>query len=209
MAMDADAKHFLLRRLHSLSGIVPIGGFLLFHFFENGKILAGPQAWAEGAEAIQAVPLPILLTLEITVLYVPILFHAFYGLYIVRTGRPNFATYGYQRNYFYTLQRLSGVIAFFFIGFHVASTRIRYYLTGVDADFSEMQSWMANPLVLAVYVVGVLASVFHFANGIWGFSVSWGLTVGPRAQRVLQAACLTLFVGMSVLGLNIILAFRP
>ena len=74
MAMTADRKHFLLRRLHSLSGLAPIGGFLLFHFYENGKVLQGPEVWTESAEAIAAIPLPLLLSVEVFVLYIPILF---------------------------------------------------------------------------------------------------------------------------------------
>ena len=208
MPMTADRKHFLLQRLHSLSGLVPIGGFLLFHFFENGRVLQGPEAWTEGAEAIASVPLPLLLSVEVFVLYIPILFHALYGLYIVRTGKANFSSYPYMHNYFYTLQRLSGVLAFLFIGFHVASTRLRYYFTGAHADFEYMQQTMSNPLLLAVYLLGTVASVFHFTNGVWGFSLTWGITVGPRAQRALHAACVVGFAGMSVLGVNILLAFK-
>jgi succinate dehydrogenase / fumarate reductase cytochrome b subunit len=208
MAMTADRKHFLLRRLHSLSGLAPIGGFLLFHFYENGKVLQGPEVWTESAEAIAAIPLPLLLSVEVFVLYIPILFHGLYGLYIVRTGKPNFSSYPYMHNYFYTLQRLSGVLAFLFIGFHVGSTRLRYYFTGAHADFEYMQQTMTNPLLLGVYMLGVVASVFHFTNGVWGFSVTWGVTVGPRAQRVLHAACMAVFAGMSLLGVNILLAFK-
>jgi len=36
---------FLLRRLHSLSGIIPIGAFLLEHFISNAEAFKGPIAY--------------------------------------------------------------------------------------------------------------------------------------------------------------------
>jgi succinate dehydrogenase / fumarate reductase cytochrome b subunit len=36
---------------------------------------------------------------------------------------------------------------------------------------------------LTLYTIGLLASVFHFCNGIWSFCISWGIAVGERAQR--------------------------
>jgi succinate dehydrogenase/fumarate reductase cytochrome b subunit len=40
---DAGADHsFLWRRLHSLSGVLPLGAFLCYHVFENLSALRGP-----------------------------------------------------------------------------------------------------------------------------------------------------------------------
>ena len=36
---------FVLRRLHSLSGIVPIGAFLIEHFISNSEATNGVQAY--------------------------------------------------------------------------------------------------------------------------------------------------------------------
>ena len=36
-----NERHFWLRRLHSLSGIVPVGGFLAFHLYENYSATQG------------------------------------------------------------------------------------------------------------------------------------------------------------------------
>ena len=36
-----DRNHFLLRRLHSLTGVVPIGVFLLFHPTTNASVVWG------------------------------------------------------------------------------------------------------------------------------------------------------------------------
>jgi hypothetical protein len=50
------------------------------------------------------------------------------------------------------------------------------------ADLSSTHGGV--PLVALAYLAGIAATVFHLANGLWGFCVSWGITVGKRAQRV-------------------------
>ena len=53
LAGEVD-RLFLWRRLHSLSGIIPVGAFLLFHIFENLSALRGPEAYNEGHRQISA-----------------------------------------------------------------------------------------------------------------------------------------------------------
>ena len=36
------SRTFVLRKLHQLSGIMPLGFFLLEHFYTNSKALTGP-----------------------------------------------------------------------------------------------------------------------------------------------------------------------
>jgi succinate dehydrogenase cytochrome b subunit len=71
-----------------------------------------------------------------------------------------------------------------------------------------MHGIMANPVKFAIFLVGTAASVFHFTNGIWTFAVTWGLTVGRRAQRTLRYASLGAFVVMYGTTLAILMAFR-
>src|SRR5437899_8013243 len=47
---------FLLRRLHSLSGIVPIGAFLVEHFISNAFATRGPAAYAKQVEFLSSFP---------------------------------------------------------------------------------------------------------------------------------------------------------
>ena len=49
--------HFWLRRLHSLSGIFPIGFFLLEHMFSNAFILLGSEAYNGQIKFLQSLPL--------------------------------------------------------------------------------------------------------------------------------------------------------
>ena len=54
----------------------------------------------------------------------PILFHALYGFWIWYTGQSNTAAYSYRRNWLYTAQRWSGLVAFVYMGLHVWQLRI-------------------------------------------------------------------------------------
>jgi len=53
-----------------------------------------------------------------------------------------------------------------------------------------------------------VAASYHFANGLWSFLVSWGITVGPRAQRVSSYVCMSLFALVSIMFIASLFAFR-
>ncbi len=205
-AMTADERHWLLRRLHSLSGIVPIGGFLFFHLFENAYVLHGGDAWWKETEFTRTLPFQV--AIEALLLWIPITFHAVYGLIITAQAKPNVSNYAYARNTSYTLQRITGILAFLFIGFHFINTRGWYYLTGVESTYQKMHMTMMNPLYLSVYLIGTLACVYHLTNGIFTFTITWGIAAGPRAQSLVSKACLAAFVVLAIVSVSILVAFR-
>ena len=110
------SRHFLLRRLHSLTGIL-FGLYLIIHLVVNATIVQGGIDYQQQVDKIHA--LPFLLVVEWIAIYIPILFHAIYGFWIILTGQPNAASYPYLKNFFYLLQRVSAVILVIFIVFHV------------------------------------------------------------------------------------------
>ena len=130
--------HFLLRRLHSLTGIVPIGVFLIAHLTTNssmawgGMALRGEHAglsFQEGGAAyfydeVEWIntQVPHLLLIEIT-LWVSIAFHSVLGVYYATTGKFNTDRYSYQDNKRYKWQRISGYVGILFIFYHVATLR--------------------------------------------------------------------------------------
>src|SRR5438067_9386568 len=71
---------FLLRRLHSLSGIIPVGVFLVEHFISNAFATRGPGAYSKQVELLSG--LPFVFYLELFGIWLPILYHALYGFYI-------------------------------------------------------------------------------------------------------------------------------
>lgn len=204
--MNAD-RHFWIRWLHSLSGIVPIGGFLAFHFYENFQATRGADAYNEMTHKLQSMPLAV--GAEIFIIALPILFHGVYGLFITGTAKPNVISNPYVRNVMYFLQRVTGVIVFAFILFHYWTTRLVQLHDHESLDlFRQVQAAVANPWIYAFYIAGILSATFHLANGIWSFSIVWGLTVGPRAQRRMMYISAAVFLALSVLGVRSISAFR-
>jgi len=204
--LDRDRLHWTLRRLHSLSGIVPIGFFLFFHLFENGYVTRGGDVWWKETEFTRGLPFQI--AIEALLLWIPILYHAVYGLIITASAEPNVNSYTYTRNYQYALQRITGVFAFLFIGYHVISTRAWFYFTGVETDFAKMHATMMNPILLAIYIVGTLSCVYHLTNGIFTFTITWGLAVGPKAQALVNYVCIALFIVLAFLSVDILISFR-
>jgi succinate dehydrogenase / fumarate reductase cytochrome b subunit len=64
--------------------------------------------------------------------------------------------------------------------------------------------------VFLIYMVGITATVWHLANGIWLFLVDWGIAIGERAQRLTGYACIGFGVFMLLVGINAAIAFiRP
>ncbi|MBI2339217.1 MAG: succinate dehydrogenase [Deltaproteobacteria bacterium] len=199
--------HFLARRIHSLSGIIPIGAFLLVHTYTNSKSLA-PDGVALYNGAIKSFSeIPFLVFLEIVFVYLPILFHAGYGFVILYQGKSNVTRYGSEANIRYTLQRITGMLALVFIGYHVYATRWTALFTGQPMEYLWMVRMFETPWKVWFYLAGTTAVCFHFANGLWTFLIVWGITVSRHSQRVALYACMAVFAGLSVVNLLMIANF--
>jgi len=200
-------RHFWLRRLHSLSGIVPIGGFLAFHLYENSAATRGADAYNEMSHRLQTLPFAV--AMEIFVIALPLFFHGVYGLFITGTAKPNLISNPYLRNGMYFLQRVTGVLVFAFILFHYWTTRLVQLHDHESLDlFRQVQAAVGNPWIYGFYVAGILSATFHLANGIWSFSIVWGLTIGPKAQRRMMYVSAVVFLALSYIGVRSISAFR-
>ena len=199
----SSRRQFALRRLHSLSGIVPIGLYVLFHLGVNAFAASGPQTYNEIAEFLES--LPYLLAIEIPFIWLPILYHAGYGIYIHATGRPNPFQYPYGNNWLYWIQRWSGIVTLVFIGWHFWQTRLANYIYGRPIEFRMMADILSDRGWLAFYVVGLIAVSYHLANGLRGFLLTWGAVVGDRARRRATIVCavfgaLVLVLSLATLG---------
>lgn len=197
-------RDFVNRRLHSFLGVVPIGLFLIVHFTVNYFATRGPESFNKASDFMES--LPYLLLAEIILIYLPILFHAIYGVYIAFQAKNNVNRYGFFRNWMFFLQRWSGIFLVIFIAWHVWETRIAMAL-GQTLNYSMMADILDNPAMVVFYIVGVLAAVYHFSNGLWSFLVTWGITVSPRAQRISTYVTIIIFVLMSYVGIRAIFAF--
>ncbi|MHB8170399.1 MAG: succinate dehydrogenase cytochrome b558 subunit [Thermincolia bacterium] len=201
----SNNNHFFIRKLHSLLGVIPIGLFLLEHLLVNSFAGKGAEVFNQKIKFFQE--LPFLVFIEIIFIFLPILFHGIYGLWIVVSGQSNVLQYGYYRNWFYAIQRASGVIALLFVFWHVYITRLSSALYGTPINFEFMTQQLSDPVTMAAYIIGLVAATFHFANGLWAFLVSWGITIGPKSQQVSTWACTGLFVVLTAVGLRALAAF--
>ena len=202
-----EGTSFIWRKLHSLSGIVPIGAFLLEHILSNYEATHGPIAYGQQVKFLNS--LPLVRVLEWTFIFIPILYHGFYGLYIWLRGKSNVVYYPWAGNWLYVTQRWTGVISFLYIIQHV----LRQRFMGISlpenpgAAFYKVQHELSNPFMVAVYVIAMLAVCWHFAYGVWLFAAKWGITPGETARRRFGWVCVAGGIVLAVLGLASIWAF--
>ena len=175
------------------------------HLVVNHFATRGAEAFNAATHFMESLPFKILL--EIFIIFLPLMFHAFYGLYIAFTAKNNTKNFGTLRNYLFVLQRFTGVFLVVFIVWHVFETRFQAAIGAKEVNFNMMAEILSNPWMLAFYIVGVISATFHFANGIWSFLVSWGITQSAQSQKVATYVTLVIFLALSVVGVQALLAF--
>lgn len=205
---------FVIYRLFSLSGLIPVGAYLVVHLAINASIINGPMTFQQQVDRIQAlgVALPLL---EWTFIFIPILFHAAVGWLIISGALPNANTYPYASNIRYTLQRATGIIAFVFIVFHVVQLHHLFGapLKDIDgmqfgAQFDPEHAASSTALALrpmwikVIYAIGVLSVIYHFANGLWTQGITWGLWTSASAQRRAGWVSIVVGLGLTVVALS-------
>lgn len=198
-------NNFLIRKIHSLLGIFPIGVFLVEHLITNSFATLGPEAYNQKIEWFQG--LPYLFLMEISFIFVPIFFHVVLGFVFLWVWKDNSIQYPYARNWMYTLQRVTGMVAFIFIAYHVWEFRIETALTDTPIDFDLVAASLSDNFIFYFYIIGISATVFHFANGVWNFLVHWGVTMGPKAQQISGFVCVGLGLFLLYIGLDALWAF--
>jgi succinate dehydrogenase / fumarate reductase cytochrome b subunit len=217
-----DKYYFLIRRLHSLTGLVPVGVFLVIHLSTNATVLAPGPAGSEFQRSVERIHAlgPLLVPVEIVGIFLPLLFHALLGFQIIFTAQSNAQQYRYGSNIRYTLQRATGVIAFVFILYHVwqmhwlgkefggGSFRVRddngLPLAATTTAAAIQAVWWIAP----IYAIGVVSAVYHLANGIWTSLITWGITIRPRSQQVAGYVCAAFGIVLSLVGLGALSGFR-
>lgn len=202
--------HFLIRRLHSLSGIM-FGGYIIVHLLVNSSLLQGtnPDIYQQQVDKIHS--LPWLTAIEWSMIILPIVFHTIYGIYVIATGQWNTTKYTYKRNVFYVLQRLSAWVLMLFIAFHVVAmwgglgsslAFNPHAATQSTINHMHAQWWVGY----IVYPIGILAATYHLSNGFWTAAITWGLTVSKKSQTRFGYVCAGLFLAISAAGLGSLFA---
>lgn len=211
--MSMGRESYFWHKLHSLSGVIPVGFYMVQHLTLNSFSIAGPMYFDRVIGFFEEFPRHILLTMEVGLIWLPLFFHAIYGLMIVQRGLPNLSNenYRFRENKFYTFQRVSGMIAFAFLIYHVISTSILKMARGSTEhiQYFGMQKTFTDHgyLIFIVYLIGILCATYHFSYGIWGFCIRWGITVNPASQRRLWKFSQGAFVVLLILGWSALAGF--
>ncbi len=212
-------NYFLFRRLHSLSGIIPVGVFCIVHLFTNFQIMIQQIPFVKDlfneADIFQHEvdfihSLPALLFIEIG-LWSAIGFHALLGIAYTMQWKNNTAHYQYTNNKRYALQRITGIIALIFIFVHVATLRWRWNLGFLNTPFyahgpdgtplvtaSTAYALQASWFMSFFYLIGALSVVYHWSNGLWTAAITWGVTITPAAQKRWNMVCTAMGVALAI-----------
>ncbi len=204
---------FVIRRLHSLSGIVPLGAYMVVHLTTNASLLNGTATFQRAVYAIHSLGnlLPIV---EWGFIFGPLLFHAIVGVWIAKTGKSNTDRYQLAGNRRYYWQRVTGLVAFAYLMIHVLHLHGWIHFTpwlalGEKLGFAEFRAYNAASTLAyamdgyfwpAFYLVGVLACVYHLANGLWTAGITWGLWISPKAQARATKVCVAFGLVLAVIG---------
>ena len=218
-----ERNEFLIRRLHSLSGLIPVGAYMCVHLLTNATVLDSPATFQKNVYGIHSLG-KLLPLVEWGFIFLPLLFHAFVGIAIMRSGVSNSGQYTTSSNIRYTLQRASGMIAFFFIMWHVFHMHGWFHFDAwIDNVASRLWGAQFKPynaastagaaiqasiLVQILYAVGILACVFHLANGLWTMGITWGVWVSPAAQRRANYFCGAFGLALAAVGMSALVGMQ-
>lgn len=200
-----EHREYFNRRLHSLLAVVPISIFVVQHLIVNHFIVYGDESFNKAAGFMGS--LPFVLALEIFVIYLPLIFHAVLGVYIAFTARHNVGKYSFGRNWAFFFQRITGIITLIFIVWHVWQTRVQVALGNAVVNVELMENILTQPFYFWFYIISIIAIVYHLANGLWGFAVSWGIAQSPKSQRIVTYLTVLVFVVVSYIGIRTVLEF--
>ena len=202
-------NYFLLRRLHSLLGVFPLGVFLFNHLLTNSTGMVSAEFFEHKVALIHMLG-PLLPFVEAVFIFIPLALHIALGVYIALQSKVEVgASMPYARNWAFALQRWTGWFALVFILYHVIHLRFLHDLEKAPFSIVLAEMFYGSPfsvLWIIGYLIGGLSVVYHFANGLCTFCMSWGITVGPKSQSWMARAAfgvgavLTLMLLSSIAG---------
>jgi len=213
---------FLIRRLHSLSGLIPVGAYMVVHLLTNSLTAMGTEPFQNAVYQIHSLG-PALPIVEWGFIFLPILFHAIVGVVIILSGKSNVTHYGYGANWRYTMQRITGMIAIVFIFGHVFHLHGWFHfdawLEGIvkplgggrfspyNATSSLAAAMQSSFVIPVLYAIGILSCIFHLFNGLWTMGITWGVWVSPAAQ--VRAGWICLAGGLGLTAISAVALFSP
>jgi succinate dehydrogenase/fumarate reductase cytochrome b subunit len=176
---------FVLRRISSLAGVLPLGVFVLFHVGSQARVLF------HGIDASPArLPSVGWLWAQSACVLLPLGAHALIESAYLRTRNSNTTHYPFSRNWAWLLQRISGFVALAFVIWHVVVVRLPLFRGATEVDLSlELAASLSStgyggvPYSAIGHLLGLAAVVYHLFNGIHAFCFTWGILTSRYTGR--------------------------
>lgn len=184
--VDLPPRPTGMRKLFSISGVVPLGAFLLLHLWTTAALLTSNGTYERQVGVLHGGGL--VFALEVLLIIVPLAFHGLYGIVIALQRRPR--AHGYESDVMLSLERISGLVVLLFVVAHLRATMVPAwsgqlvvgsYSSRLIEQLSTLDSGI--PFTALGYLVGLAATVFHLVNGLGSFCITWGYVRGARAER--------------------------
>lgn len=182
----------------ALSGVVWIG-YVVAHMYGNLKAFGGAAYFNEYAEGLRHLGAPIfghlhLLTIARILFVVSIAVHVWAAWTLYRqAARARPQSYAnlrvVQADYASRTMRYGGVVIALFILFHLA--QLTWGIQGVHSDFVRGDAYhnligaFQSPIVVALYLVALVALGFHLFHGTWSMFQTLGLNT-QRYDRIFR-----------------------
>ena len=196
-----------LRRIFTLTGVVPVGIFLVLHVWTKASALGGSVAFNAWEDRLWG--LPLISAIEVLGILLPLAFHAGYGVYLSFERGQSTDRYPFGKSWVRPFGRATGMVTLVFILAHLWEFRVQKWLYGMHAhsffgaataDLSSMK-W-GVPWIALGYLGGLSAAVAHFTVGLATFAMSSGRLASKSARRV--AAGLIVTVGVGLMGFGVL-----
>jgi succinate dehydrogenase/fumarate reductase cytochrome b subunit (b558 family) len=206
-------RWFGLGRLHSATGVVPVGAFFVLHLWTNARAMQGRAAYDHLVRRLQATP--GLALLEVLGILAPLAFHAGYGVLMALGVVPSPSPPRHAKSWSRSVQRLTGAATLGFVCFHLWSLRAQVALGRMRppdffstlCDSLSSTTSLGIPLAASAYLFGLASTAYHFANGFETFCLRFELVTEERSAKVLSAACTLLGMTLFLAGARTVVYF--
>ncbi|MFY0573142.1 succinate dehydrogenase [Cystobacter fuscus] len=196
---------FIQSRLGSFLAVVPLSIWVVNHLWDNLAAFQGAQAWQS---AVTEYKHPYSMIFTFIIVLLPLLIHTAWGVARLFSFRPNLGAYPNYGNLKYILQRAAAVGVLGFLGAHIWLAFLQPRLVhGAAEPFAAIayeMHWHTPTIV--VYVLGILGTAYHLANGLQGFAMGWGLLASERSMRRFEPWSIVLFLVLLAMGWGVLFA---
>lgn len=187
-----------LARLTSLTGVLPLFLYVVFHLWETSGAIDG-RAGAE--RLVGAGGGWFAVTVEVLFVVLPLFAHAAAGIAVAVRGRRD--DDDPRRRDLRRLQALTGVLTLAFVVVHLAHTwAAKLAGAGAVGLYERLRTDAGKPVYVAVYAIGLTALAVHLATGLESFVRTWSSAADPRVDRSVRIGAIVIASGVWLASLN-------